>query len=350
MKNSSFKYLLLALLFISCSSQGFEDNDDVDDNGSEYTTSPSPFSLNGIEADFIKDISYGSYDKNTFDIFLPKSEQPTPLVIYYHGGGFISGNKESPYVPMWNGSWDFPEEIRTLLDNGIAFASVNYRLLEFEDDPDGVLKPLNDSKRALQFIRSISANLNIDKNNVILTGSSAGAGTSQWLGFSDDMADLNSDDKVLRESTRVKAIALKATQATYDLEKFQTIVFKDYGFKWVEYFEIDPNSPNMFIRFKSFYGMSNLNEFYTPKIIEYRKKVDMLPMMTDDDPEFWAANLQLPVVEPTQTTIVTHHAFHVRTLKTWGDRAGIPSVVYYGDYEDPNNESFLEFILRKAAE
>ncbi|MDZ7756517.1 alpha/beta hydrolase [Rhodohalobacter sp.] len=343
MKACQFIIILAALIFISC-----ENNDDlVLDNQLELTYSYSPISLGDIDAKFSEDISYGPYSRNTFDIFLPESDRPTPLVIYIHGGGFISGSKDIVYEPMWSGSWDFPEEIRTLLKNDIAFASINYRLLEFEDDPDGVLKSLNDSKRGLQFIKSYSEAFNIDKNNIILTGSSAGAGTSLWLGFSDDMADLSNEDKVLRESTRVKAMAVKATQATYDLEKFQSLIFAEYNFKWMDYFELDPD---MFHRFKSFYGMSSLNEFNTEEIRNYRRKVDMLLMMTEDDPEFWVANLQKPVVAPTQNTIVTHHAYHAKTLRTWADSIGIANVAYYGDYEDPNDESFIDFLLRKALE
>jgi len=343
MKACHFITILVALIFISC-----ENNDDlVLDNQLELTYSYSPIPLGNIEAKFSENISYGPESRNTFDIFLPDSDRPTPLVIYIHGGGFISGNKEIVYEPMWSGSWDFPEEIRTLLKNDIAFATINYRLLEFKDDPDGVLKSLNDNKRSLQFIKNNSEAFNIDKNNIILTGSSAGAGTSLWLGFSDDMADLSNEDKVLRESTRVKAMAVKATQATYDLEKFQSLIFAEYNFEWMDYFELDPG---MYHRFKSFYGMSSLSEFNTEEIRNYRRKVDMLLMMTDDDPEFWVANLQKPVVAPTQNTIVTHHAYHAKTLKTWADSIGIANVAYYGDYEHPTGESFIDFILRKALE
>ena len=343
MKACHFVTILAALFFISC-----ENNDDlVLDNQLELSYSYSPIPLGDIDAKFSENIRYGPEARNTFDIFLPNSDRPTPLVIYIHGGGFISGNKEVAYEPMWNGSWDFPDEIKTLLKADVAFASINYRLLEFEDDPDGVLKSLNDSKRSLQFIKNNSQALNIDKNNIILTGSSAGAGTSLWLGFSDDMADLSNDDEVLRESTRVKAMAIKATQATYDLEKFQSLIFAEYNFKWMDYFELDPG---MYYRFKSFYGMSSLNEFYTEEIRIYRKRVDMLLMMTEDDPEFWVANLQKPVVAPTQNTIVTHHANHAKTLKTWADSIGIANVAYYGDYEAPTGESFIDFILRKVSE
>lgn len=307
--------------------------------------SPSPISLNGIDAKFSKDIPYGPYVENTFDIFMPNSSRPTPLVIYIHGGGFLEGEKENSYSVMWSGSWDFPSEIRKLLTNNIAFVSINYRLLAFEGDKEGVLKSLSDSKRCLQYIRSISNRLNIDKNNIVLCGSSAGGGTSEWLAFSDDMADPSNADSVLRESTRVKGIAVKATQASYDLERYETDIFAEYDFTWNDYFKEDKD---MIPRFNSFYGMNSLSEFHSDRVKSYRKQVDMLAMMSNDDPEFWVSNPQTPVVKPTKPTILNHHSFHARTLKEWGDSIGIPNVVSYGYYHDPSGESFVDFLIRKT--
>lgn len=171
LKHMKSKLLLIFLASFFCSTTLLQScNKDDDSNGVEVESpllefSPSPISLNGIDAKFSKDISYGPFVENTFDIFMPNFSQPTPLVIYIHGGGFLGGEKENPYSVMWSGSWDFPSEIRTLLTNNIAFVSINYRLLAFEGDKEGVLKSLSDSKRCLQYIRSISNRLNIDKNN-----------------------------------------------------------------------------------------------------------------------------------------------------------------------------------------
>lgn len=347
MKSIKYGIAILAsvsLILFSCSKK---DDDITDQENSGLTFSQSPIELSGIDAKFSKDISYGPYDKNKFDIFMPASSTPTPLVIYIHGGGFLGGDKDAPYSVMWNGSWDFPGEIKTLLSHKIAFATINYRLLAFEGDQEGVLKSLNDSKRALQYIRHISQTLNIDKNNIVLCGSSAGGGTSEWLAFSDDMADPTNPDKVLRESTRVKGIAVKATQASYDLQRYVTDVFKEYDFTWQRYFQQDPD---MIPRFNSFYGMSDLTRFNSPAIIDYRAKVDMLAMMSADDPEFWAHNPQTPVVKPTKANILNHHSFHARTLKQWGDSIGIPNIVYYGYHQDPSGESFVDFMIRKTEE
>lgn len=344
---TKFLYVFVVSIFMMLSCNGPDEVSVLDDSMPQLVFSPSPIALNDIAAKFSKDIPYGPYTANTFDVFLPDSPTPTPLVIYIHGGGFLGGQKENPYVMMWGGSWDFPSEIRTLLSNQIAFASINYRLLAIEGDKEGVLKSLEDSKRALQYIRHIAQVLNIDKDNIVLCGSSAGGGTAEWIAFSDDMADQANPDAVLRESTRVKGIAVKATQASYDLGRYESDVFKEYNFTWSWYFQQDPGIEP---RFKSFYAMDSLNEFNSSRVVAYRKKVDMLALMSADDPEFWALNPQTPVVKPTQASQLNHHSFHARTLKRWADSLGIPNKVSYGYYHEPSGETFVDFMIRKTKE
>lgn len=345
MKKSTVLILLITLCFLQACNRKIHSDETEKAEAPAWEFSKSPLALDDdINAKFVKDISYGPYPENTFDIFLPESDTPTPIVIYIHGGGFTGGNKNFPYAPMWNGSWDFPSEVKILLKHNIAFATIEYRLLAIENDREGVIKSMSDAKRCLQFIRNISEKLNIDKNNVLLAGSSAGGGTSQWLAFSDDMANPSSTDPVERESTRVKAIAVKATQASYDLKRYETDVFDDYDFSWKEYFKVDPS---IVPRFISFYGMDSVEDFYSDRVNEYRTKVDMLAMMSPDDPEIWVANLQSPPVKPTKSNILNHHSFHARTIKEWADRIGIPNVVYYGTHQDPSDEDFVSFMIRK---
>jgi len=61
-------------------------------------------------------------------------------------------------------------------------------------------------------MRYYSEALNIDKNRVAIYGGSAGAGTSLWLAFHNDMADEYAEGPVLQESRRVSAAAAKSTR------------------------------------------------------------------------------------------------------------------------------------------
>ena len=181
-----------------------------------------PFNLDNINADFYENISYGNFERNIFDIFLPFSENPTSFVIFIHEGGFTGGDKTIPYADT-----SVTLLIKHLLVNNIAFASINYQYLE-TNETEGILKPLNDSKRALQFMKYHSNSLNIDKNKVVLLGSSAGAGASLWIAFNDDMAISDSSDAVLKESTRVQGLVCTETQSSYDVLEWHNSTFGEY--------------------------------------------------------------------------------------------------------------------------
>lgn len=65
-------------------------------------------------------------------------------------------------------------------------------------------------------MRSKAAEWNIDKSRIGASGGSAGACSSLWLAFHDDMADPNSQDPVSRESTRLWCAAVVGAQTTLD--------------------------------------------------------------------------------------------------------------------------------------
>lgn len=146
---------------------------------------------------------YGPYDRNVLDFWKALGEGPRPLVVFIHGGGWTSGDKSS----MEDG-----DRIRAYLKKGISVAAVNYRLTPKDKLP----APVHDAARAIQYLRSKANDWNIDKSHIALTGGSAGACTSMWLLFHDDLADPNNADPVLRESTRVCAAAALAGQTSID--------------------------------------------------------------------------------------------------------------------------------------
>lgn len=232
------------------------------------------------------------------------------------------------------------------LAEGVAFASIDYRLLQ-SPDPDGVIKSLTDSTRALQFIRYHSEQLNIDPDNVILMGGSAGAGTSLWIGFNDDMADPRSEDPVLRQSTRVTALIAIATQATYDIGKWTTVVFAEYRLNLSEL----ADALGLAQALLDFYGITDVDDFDSPAILEYRARVDMLDLMDADDPPFYAQNDLEPAgpnAPPITVNLAFHHANHARVLAERADEVGLENVVYIPGLmiADPSGDDSLAFALR----
>ncbi|MGV6831372.1 MAG: alpha/beta hydrolase [bacterium] len=355
------KYILLPVLilyfFYSCSTTNDDEQDqniDIDDTEEiaddeedntplielEFTT--PPIDLAGIEANYAADVPYDEFDLTTFDIFLPNSATPTGLVIFIHGGGFTGGDKDF----LYGGS--FPDQVITLLTQNIAVATINYRLL-INGNTTGVLQSLNDSKRALQFMRYVHEELNIRKEDIALFGNSAGAGTSLWLGTRDDMADSTNEDPVLRESTRVKGVAIREVQASYDFEyRWVDDVFIDFNITWQDF--INQLGTDQLFRF---YGISSMDEYESEVIDNYRYDVDMLSHITSDDPEIWAQNIGQPNTAPETQGNMTHHAFHVREIKENADLQGVSITCRYGNpilFTDPNFEEFVDFLIRKIEE
>lgn len=153
-------------------------------------------------------IAYGPHERHVFDFWQAEADKPTPLVFVIHGGGWTGGSKERLI------RFADPE---ALMDAGISVVAINYRLLKYAKDVDPPVKaPMHDAARALQFVRSKANELNIDPDRIALAGGSAGACTSLWLAYHDDLADPTSDAPVARKSTRVVCAALRAPQTTLD--------------------------------------------------------------------------------------------------------------------------------------
>lgn len=104
-----------------------------------------------------------------------------------------------------------------LLEAGISVVAINYRLQRHAPDVVPFVKaPLHDAARALQFVRSKAGEWNIDPKRIGAAGGSAGACSSLWLAFRDDLADPDSDDPVARQSTRLMCAAVVGAQTTLD--------------------------------------------------------------------------------------------------------------------------------------
>ncbi len=322
------------------------EKDDSIDKTSDLIFSESPFPLNGIAAKFSKDISYDNKQRTQFDIWLPDATTPTGLVIYTHGGGFTSGDKDYVYATQQGGAWDFPSDIRFLLQNNIAFATIRYTLLSPTGEKEGIKKSMSDVRRALQYIRHKASDFNIDKNKIILAGNSAGAGTSLWIAFNNELADVQNTDPVLRESSRVRGVVAREAQSSYNIEdRWVNDVFVDYNLTWTEILANEAGN------ISKIYGVSSTAEYESAAIDVYRAEVDMLSLMTADDPAIWVDNTLRDVVHPySAPEISTHHAFHARELKQRADAVGVENITYYGKnpilYSHPSNESWTQFCKR----
>lgn len=160
----------------------------------------------------LADVPYGPHPKQVLHYWkssVATAEDPAPVVFFIHGGGWRSNHRLSRLA-------DF---LPDLLEAGLSVVSVEYRFIQeavAEGVEPPVKAPMHDAARALQFVRSQAADWGIDKARIAACGSSAGACTSLWLAFHDDLADPTSTDPVARESTRPCTAAVIGAQTTLD--------------------------------------------------------------------------------------------------------------------------------------
>ena len=154
----------------------------------------------------VSEIAYGKHDRNVLDFWKAESDSPTPVAFVIHGGGWRGGSKER---------LDRFADPNALLKAGISVVAINYRYVTSTEKPP-VKAPLHDAARALQFVRSKAKEWNLDKKRIGAAGGSAGACSSLWLAFHDDLADPKSKDPVARESSRLSCAAVTGAQTTLD--------------------------------------------------------------------------------------------------------------------------------------
>ena len=93
------------------------------------------------------DVCYGPHDRNVLDFWRAESDQPSPVLIYFHGGGFRGGDKRS-----------FRNRAGAYLQAGISVVSANYRYSRQAAYPG----PMLDGARAVQWVKSRAKEWNID--------------------------------------------------------------------------------------------------------------------------------------------------------------------------------------------
>ena len=248
------------------------------------------------------DLKYGPHRRNVMDVWLAKSDTPTPVLVSIHGGGFRGGNKSV------SGGL-----LKSCLDSGISVVAITYRLSNEAIAPAQFL----DSARAVQFIRHNAKQWNLDPTRIAATGGSAGAGISLWLGFHNDLADPDNEDPVLRQSTRLTCMAVFNGQTSYDPRFIRdlfpgTTTYKESAL--AQLFDVD---------------LSKLDDLPQEK---YRlfEEVSALPHLTKDDAPaalFYASKLDTPI---TSQGVGIHHPRFGKALKEKMDELDIECEVHTG--------------------
>jgi acetyl esterase/lipase len=105
----------------------------------------------------------------TLDLYVPQGASgPVPIIVYYHGGGWVVGDRHS-------------QSLRLLpyLEQGFAVANVTYRLASTALAPAAVV----DAVCALRWVSANAADLGLDSDRIVVTGTSAGGHLALMAGM-----------------------------------------------------------------------------------------------------------------------------------------------------------------------
>ena len=166
--------------------------------------------------------AYGELDRQKLDVWIPSKEadEPRPVVIFFYGGGWVSGDR---------GDYGFAG--RAFAANGFVTIVADYRLVPEVRFPVFV----EDGARAVRWVRDHVSKYGGDPRRICLVGHSAGAYKAAMLAL---------DQHYLREAgvapTVVRAAALLA--APTDFHPFTETRGRDALGAWPRPFETQPIS------------------------------------------------------------------------------------------------------------
>ncbi|HEX4145670.1 MAG TPA: alpha/beta hydrolase [Pirellulales bacterium] len=273
------------------------------------------------------DVRYGNHERQVLDFYRAKSDRPTPLVFFIHGGGWVAGDKKSPPVKPY-------------LNAGISVVSINYRYAwqaQLAGIKPPVKAPLDDAARALQFVRSKAAEWKLDKERIGASGGSAGACSALWLAFHDDMADPTSEDPIARESTRLWCAAVVGAQTSLDpLELKQWTPNSRYGGHAFGF--MDPNDlKTRDTRFAEFLA-------HREEVLPWIKQYSPIELVSANDPPVYLIYSAPPALGQQQKD-PTHSANYGAKLQEKCASVGVGCELVYPGAPNVKHQSIDDYLI-----
>ncbi len=142
------------------------------------------------------------------DFYFPNNDslKNTPILFFAHGGGFVLGNKNAPVSSTI---------CYRMAQLGYASISINYRLgyntklSKSEEAKRTLVRAMEDFSDAIQFVKDSLLRHNIDTNNIIIGGSSAGAIIALELAYN------NENKELIKASEQININPLKFKKHNY---------------------------------------------------------------------------------------------------------------------------------------
>jgi acetyl esterase/lipase len=104
-------------------------------------------------------VAYGPDPLQVLDLYLPDTTAPAPVIVFFHGGGWIGGSREL-----------VAQSLLREVPKGFAVVSADYRLAPAVQFP----VPLEDAKTAVRWVKAHAAQFHLRRDRVFVAGSSAG--------------------------------------------------------------------------------------------------------------------------------------------------------------------------------
>lgn len=216
------------------------------------------------------------------NIFLPDSKGLHPVLIYFHGGGFIFGNKDQGLNSMVK---------EKFLKNGFAVVSPDYRLA-----PETKLAEImKDGRDLIQWLRKKGVSkFQIDKDKIYVSGGSAGGYLALSSGFDKQSAPnaiiaISTPTGFSNSGIEMGNLAVLQGPGPYDIVKNTPVSHGNYGSRmqlWrflarnrlalYEIFGFDPATNTD--RLNKFKLDTNIKEGYPPMLLIHARNDRMVPL------------------------------------------------------------------------
>jgi acetyl esterase/lipase len=265
----------------------------------------------------LSNVKYGTHERNVLDFWEAKPDAVTPLLIFIHGGGWHGGEKS-----------ELPRKLLDfMLAHGVSVASINYRFTSMALLP----APVHDAARAVQFLRSRAGEWRLDPQHFAAYGISAGATSSLWLAYHDDLADPASADPIARMSTRLQAAVAMSPQTCLEPQIITT---------WVGDQVLAHPMIARAVGAKKLEDLKNPR----PEWLTVLHEFSPITHVSAGDPPVLVSNPRMDPLPATSGGMAIHHAIFGVKLKEKADAAGVKCILRIEEGADdsvPTPEQFL---------
>ena len=267
--------------------------------------------------------------KSRFDMYVPVSEEKVPLIIAFHGGAFMGGQRGDMYPVIFNQTRNFPWITLTNLNNrNIAYAAVDYELCQ-GNGTNNLLSSLNDCKSYIDYFRSNATTYNIDPDKIILMGFSAGASAALWIGLQNIYPC-------------IKGMVCFDPQASLNLDEWESTIF--HGTQELRDYCVSMRATSTILNIEStLYQNMNPNNY---------PDLSLIDLIDPTDPEVYLVSYNESSWVELSGDFV-HHDRHIHRLMTKSIANGHHKMKFmydnsnaYFGYKYPHPETIINFCDR----